>query len=176
VLGKKKDGLDSIRIKATSLGIDVPDGPATPTWLARVKELEHERRGLVTDDEASFESCGGPGLSTTRLIVGSGVNSLALRSRCSRARLEALRARAKEWLEGRIHTSELRRPGSSVLTRRFSDGIRSGRAATAHRDLLGADLCSAGPSTSTPSADGTASRRRGDVCLRDARPMRASSD
>jgi isopropylmalate/homocitrate/citramalate synthase len=49
VLGKKS-GLDSIRIKAEELGLDVPE----ERWaelLARVKELGVRKRGLVTDDE-----------------------------------------------------------------------------------------------------------------------------
>jgi isopropylmalate/homocitrate/citramalate synthase len=49
VLGKKS-GLDSIRIKAEELGIDVSEH-ARPDLLARVKELGTRKRGLVTDDE-----------------------------------------------------------------------------------------------------------------------------
>ena len=49
VLGKKS-GLDSIRIKAEELGIDVSED-ARPDLLARVKELGTRKRGLVTDDE-----------------------------------------------------------------------------------------------------------------------------
>jgi isopropylmalate/homocitrate/citramalate synthase len=49
VLGKKS-GIDSIRIKAEELGLDVPeDGRAE--LLAQVKELGARKRGLVTDDE-----------------------------------------------------------------------------------------------------------------------------
>jgi len=49
VLGKKS-GLDSIRIKAEELGLDVPeDGRAE--LLAKVKDLGTRKRGLVTDDE-----------------------------------------------------------------------------------------------------------------------------
>jgi isopropylmalate/homocitrate/citramalate synthase len=49
VLGKKS-GLDSIRIRAAELGLDVPE-ERLPEVLARVKELGTRKRGLVTDDE-----------------------------------------------------------------------------------------------------------------------------
>jgi isopropylmalate/homocitrate/citramalate synthase len=49
VLGKKS-GLDSIRIKADELGLDVPQ-ERHAELLAAVKKLGTEKRGLVTDDE-----------------------------------------------------------------------------------------------------------------------------
>ncbi len=49
VLGKKS-GLDSIRLKAEELGLDVPEEDRAEL-LARVKELGTRKRGLVTDDE-----------------------------------------------------------------------------------------------------------------------------
>ncbi|HEX6700784.1 MAG TPA: hypothetical protein VF101_08650 [Gaiellaceae bacterium] len=49
VLGKKS-GLDSIRIKAEELGLDVPE-ERRAELLARVKELGTQKRGLVTDEE-----------------------------------------------------------------------------------------------------------------------------
>jgi isopropylmalate/homocitrate/citramalate synthase len=49
VLGKKS-GLDSIRIKAAELGLDLDD-TAQRGLLASVKELGARKRGLVTDDE-----------------------------------------------------------------------------------------------------------------------------
>src|SRR5438876_1396528 len=49
VLGKKS-GLDSIRIKADELGLDVPDAERAEL-LAKVKELGTRKRGLVTDEE-----------------------------------------------------------------------------------------------------------------------------
>jgi isopropylmalate/homocitrate/citramalate synthase len=49
VLGKKS-GLDSIRIKAEELDLDVPEERRSEL-LARVKELGARKRGLVTDDE-----------------------------------------------------------------------------------------------------------------------------
>src|SRR4051794_27894278 len=49
VLGKK-GGLDSIRIKAEELGLDVSEEKRADL-LARVKELGVRKRGLVTDDE-----------------------------------------------------------------------------------------------------------------------------
>jgi isopropylmalate/homocitrate/citramalate synthase len=49
VLGKKS-GLDSIRIKADELGLDVPE-ERRAELLAAVKKLGAEKRGLVTDEE-----------------------------------------------------------------------------------------------------------------------------
>jgi isopropylmalate/homocitrate/citramalate synthase len=49
VLGKKS-GLDSIRIKAEELGLDVPE-ERRPELLAKVKELGTRKRGLVSDEE-----------------------------------------------------------------------------------------------------------------------------
>jgi isopropylmalate/homocitrate/citramalate synthase len=49
VLGKKS-GLDSIRIKAEELGLDVPDERRADV-LAAVKQLGASKRGLVSDDE-----------------------------------------------------------------------------------------------------------------------------
>jgi isopropylmalate/homocitrate/citramalate synthase len=49
VLGKKS-GLDSIRIKAEELGLDLPEERRAEV-LARVKELGTRKRGLVDDDE-----------------------------------------------------------------------------------------------------------------------------
>ena len=49
VLGKKS-GLDSIRIKAEELGVDVPEERRADV-LAKVKELGTSKRGLVTDEE-----------------------------------------------------------------------------------------------------------------------------
>ena len=49
VLGKKS-GLDSIRLKAEELGLDVP-GERHAELLAAVKRLGTEKRRLVTDDE-----------------------------------------------------------------------------------------------------------------------------
>ena len=46
----KKSGLDSIRIKAEELGLDVPE-ERRAELLAAVKALGAEKRGLVTDDE-----------------------------------------------------------------------------------------------------------------------------
>ena len=46
----KKSGLDSIRIKADELGLDVPEDRRAEV-LAAVKKLGMEKRGLVTDDE-----------------------------------------------------------------------------------------------------------------------------
>jgi isopropylmalate/homocitrate/citramalate synthase len=49
VLGKKS-GLDSIRIKAEELGLDVPEEQRAEV-LARVKDLGARKHGLVDDDE-----------------------------------------------------------------------------------------------------------------------------
>ncbi len=57
VLGKKS-GIDSIRIKAAELGLDVPEGRCADV-LAAVKRLGTEKRGLVTDDEFRALVAGG---------------------------------------------------------------------------------------------------------------------
>jgi isopropylmalate/homocitrate/citramalate synthase len=49
VLGKKS-GIDSIRIKAAELGLELSD-EAQREVLQRVKELGTRKRGLVDDDE-----------------------------------------------------------------------------------------------------------------------------
>jgi len=49
VLGKKS-GLDSVRIKAAELGLDLPEDRRADV-LAKVKELGTRKHGLVTDDE-----------------------------------------------------------------------------------------------------------------------------
>ena len=49
VLGKKS-GLDSIRIKADELGLEVPD-EQLPSVLEAVKRAGTRKRGLVTDAE-----------------------------------------------------------------------------------------------------------------------------
>jgi isopropylmalate/homocitrate/citramalate synthase len=49
VLGKKS-GLDSIRIKAEELGLDVPEADRA-ALLAKVKELGARKRRLVSDEE-----------------------------------------------------------------------------------------------------------------------------
>ena len=46
----KKSGLDSIRIKAAELGLDLPE-ERLADLLAAVKRLGAEQRRLVTDDE-----------------------------------------------------------------------------------------------------------------------------
>jgi isopropylmalate/homocitrate/citramalate synthase len=51
VLGKKS-GLDSVRIRAEELGLDVPE-TRRAALLDAVKKLGTEKRGLVTDDEFS---------------------------------------------------------------------------------------------------------------------------
>jgi isopropylmalate/homocitrate/citramalate synthase len=56
VLGKKS-GLDSIRIKAEQLGLDVPEEKRAEL-LAKVKARGVQNRGLVSDDEFR-ELCGG---------------------------------------------------------------------------------------------------------------------
>ena len=59
VLGKKS-GLDSIRIKAAELGLDVPE-ERQAELLAAVKQLGAEKHGLVDDDEFAGLARGGGG-------------------------------------------------------------------------------------------------------------------
>ena len=47
----KKSGLDSIRIKAEELGLEVPEERRARELLAEVKALGAKKRRLVTDDE-----------------------------------------------------------------------------------------------------------------------------
>ena len=56
----KKSGLDSIRIKAAELGLDVPE-ERQAELLAAVKQLGAEKRGLVDDDEFVGLARGGGG-------------------------------------------------------------------------------------------------------------------
>ena len=46
----KKSGLDSVRIKAAELGVDLPEERRAEV-LAAVKQLGAESRRLLTDDE-----------------------------------------------------------------------------------------------------------------------------
>ena len=46
----KKSGLDSVRIKAEELGLELPEERRSEV-LAAVKKLGAQKRGLVTDDE-----------------------------------------------------------------------------------------------------------------------------
>ena len=70
VLGKKS-GVDSIRIKAEELGLDVPE-ERRRDLLAAVKTLAAEKRGLVTDEEfrrlalGSQQDADSPALDTVR--------------------------------------------------------------------------------------------------------------
>jgi isopropylmalate/homocitrate/citramalate synthase len=70
VLGKKS-GIDSIRIKAEELGLDVPE-ERRRDLLAAVKALAAEKRGLVTDEEfrrlalGSQQDADSPPLDTVR--------------------------------------------------------------------------------------------------------------
>src|SRR6266404_7088307 len=57
VLGKKS-GLDSIRIKAEELGLDIPE-ERRADLLARVKALGTRKRGLVSDEEFRELAAGG---------------------------------------------------------------------------------------------------------------------
>ena len=56
----KKSGLDSIRIKAAELGLDVPE-ERQAELLAAVKQLGAEKHGLVDDDEFAGLVRGGGG-------------------------------------------------------------------------------------------------------------------
>ena len=79
VLGKKS-GLDSIRIKAEELGLDVPE-ERRADLLAKVKDLGTRKRGLVTDAEFRKSRVA----EHDAVIVGSGINSLACGALLARA-------------------------------------------------------------------------------------------
>ena len=103
----KKSGIDSIRIKAEELGLDVAE-ERQRELLAAVKRLGAEKRGLVTDDEfralarvRSFDA----------VIVGSGINSLACGALLARAGWGVCILEREAVLGGAIRTEELTEPG-----------------------------------------------------------------
>ena len=106
VLGKKS-GLDSIRIKAEELGLDVPE-ERRAELLAQVKELGTRKRGLVTDDE--FRELV-RWLSTTR-SSSAAASTRSRAARCSRARgWRVCVLERNDWLGGAIQTAEITEPG-----------------------------------------------------------------
>ncbi len=106
VLGKKS-GLDSIRIKAEELGLDVPE-ERRAELLAQVKELGTRKRGLVSDDE--FRQAR-QWLTTTPSSSGAASIPSPAR-RCSRERgWRVCVLERNEWLGGAIKTEELTEPG-----------------------------------------------------------------
>ena len=143
VLGKKS-GLDSIRIKAEELGLDVPE-ERHAELLAQVKELGTRKRGLVTDDEFRSSSMA----DYDAVLVGSGVNSLACGGAARARRLERVRARAERLARrrdphGRDHRARVPPRRLQCLAPALG-GRRGARAAG-----RGA-RARAGSSTSTPS-------------------------
>ena len=106
VLGKKS-GLDSIRIKAEELGLDVPEadarGAAREGEGARNAQARprHRRRVPGARAVADYDA----------VIVGSGVNSLACGALLARAGWRVCVLERNDWLGGAIHTAELTEPG-----------------------------------------------------------------
>ena len=104
VLGKKS-GLDSIRIKAEELGLDVPEERRAEV-LAAVKSVGAEKRGLVTDDE--FRAI----VWRARRCRSRQRRQRARVRRAARAgRLGRARARAQRLVRRRIRTAEITEPG-----------------------------------------------------------------
>ena len=178
VLGKKS-GLDSIRIKAEELGLDVPE-ERRAELLAKVKELGARKRGLVTDDE--FRELA-RWLTTTR-SSSAAASTRSRAARCSRAagwRVCVLER--NDWLGGAIHTAELTEPG--FLHDVFSAWHPLWVGGAAHAQL-GDELAARGLEylntdlpTATAFPDGErgvpAARRRGQRAASSARSGRACS-
>ena len=106
VLGKKS-GLDSIRIKAEELGLDVPEERRAEV-LAQVKELGTRKRGLVTRRRVP----GARGwLTTTRSSSAAAINSLACAALLARGGWRVCVLERNDWFGGAIQTAELTEPG-----------------------------------------------------------------
>ena len=105
VLGKKS-GLDSIRIKAEELGLDVPEERRAEV-LAAVKQ----RRDGEARPRHRRRVQGDRWLSTTRSIVGSGVNGLACGALLAQAGWRVCVLERNDWFGGAIKTAELTAPG-----------------------------------------------------------------
>ena len=107
VLGKKS-GLDSIRIKAEELGLDVPE-ERRAELLAAVKELgtrearaRHRRRVPGARAWLTYDA----------VIVGSGDQRRSPAARCSRkAGWRVCVLERNDWLGGAIRTAEITEPG-----------------------------------------------------------------
>ena len=83
VLGKKS-GIDSVRIKADELGLDVPED-ARADLLAQVKRVGTEKRGLVTDEELT-QLAAGTKVSGERIVFpDEGLADDTIRVRLPRA-------------------------------------------------------------------------------------------
>ena len=126
VLGKKS-GLDSIRIKADELGLDVPDDRRAEL-LAAVKKLGTEKRGLVTDDE--FRRFGA-WLSTTRSSSAAG-SMVSRVERCSRSPAGAS-ACSSETIGSAERSRRPRSQRPAIGTTSSARGTRSGSAAPCTR-------------------------------------------
>ena len=106
VLGKKS-GLDSIRIKADELGLDVPE-ERRAEMLAAVKKLgteqaraRHRRRVQEDRRVAEYDA----------IIVGSGVNGLACAALLAKAGWGVCVLERNDWFGGAIRTAEITEPG-----------------------------------------------------------------
>ena len=110
----KKSGLDSIRIKADELGLEVPDERRAPL-LSAVKQLGMKKRGLVTDDEFRALVDDTPMNSERGLydvvVVGSGVNGLTCAALLARAGRRVCVLERNDWFGGAIKTAEITQPG-----------------------------------------------------------------
>ena len=111
VLGKKS-GIDSIRIKAAELGLDVPE-ERRADLLAAVKRARHREarpghrrrvprpRGRRNLGVADYDA----------VIVGSGINSLACGAILAKAGWRVCVLERNDCLGGAIKTAELTEPG-----------------------------------------------------------------
>ena len=105
VLGKKS-GIDSIRIKAAELGLDVSDdgGPARGREGARHREARPRHRRRVPGARRRA-------VTYDAVIVGSGINSLAAGALLAREGWSVCVLERNDYLGGAIRTAEITEPG-----------------------------------------------------------------
>ena len=170
VLGKKS-GLDSIRIKADELGLDVPEERRAEV-LAAVKKLGTEKRGLVTDDEFRALVAW---LSTTRSSSAAGINGLACGALLAKAGWSVCVLERNDWFGGAIKTAEITEPGFRHDVFSAWHPLWVGGAAHAQ---LGDDLARHGLeylNTELPTGDAASPTARARSCCAPPRRTRPSS-
>ena len=125
----KKSGLDSIRIKAAELGLDVPEEQLADL-LAEVKELGMRKRGLVDDAEFVALVHAGRPLTERVCVAGAGVIGSLFAGHLAQVAEVSVLTRREEHARA-LNEEGIRVSGRSDLhgTRRRLD--RPGRAAGA---------------------------------------------
>ena len=170
VLGKKS-GLDSIRIKAEELGLDVPEETAGGGACAG----EGARRAEARARRPTTSSGSSRVAEYDAVIVGSGVNSLACGALLARGGWRVCVLERNDWLGGAIHTAEMTEPGFVHDVFSAWHPLWVGGAAHA---LLGDDLAARGLeylNTELPTGTAFPDGECGLPAARRARATRASS-